>query len=191
MKIDNKSIYHDNHVKKIINFVMPPLVKWFIDNKKMRVLVNIRTGNGATGQTECINKQWIVYLQVPSHYSKYPFQEISPLAEKNEERKNWVLTGGGTIDYVPAFILSREEHLVHCAAHELRHIAQHLAGVVVNAKDEHNIDILPPEMIKDIPPGKFSDKDADMYAIKKQREWRRLNTQDYYAQPDQIPVIEV
>ena len=46
-------------------------------------------------------------------------------------------------------------------------------------------------MIKDIPPGKFSDKDADMYAIKKQREWRRLNTQDYYGQPDQIPVIEV
>jgi hypothetical protein len=183
MKMDNKSAFHDNHIKKIINFVMPPLVKYCVDNYKLNIKVMVRAGNGATGQTNCIGKQWNVFLQVPTHYSKYPYQEQTQEKEIRgfEDRQNWVNMGAGTTDYIPAFILTREEHLVHTAAHELRHIAQHLASILT--KDAYNI--LPPEVIKDISPtpsGQFSDKDADRYAIRKQREWRRIHNQPIYQE---------
>jgi hypothetical protein len=56
-------------------------------------------------------------------------------------------------------ILSKEEILVMVIAHELRHLWQykHKKGKVWGAK------------------GRFSERDADAYAIRKVREWRRLN----------------
>jgi hypothetical protein len=66
---------------------------------------------------------------------------------------------GGYIDHLT---LSREEAFIHILAHELRHLWQKnhrtKRGKVWGAR------------------GRFSDRDADAYAIRKQREWRRLHT---------------
>lgn len=63
--------------------------------------------------------------------------------------------------YITSIELSREESLVHIMAHELRHYWQMnhpgKRGKVWGAKR------------------KFSERDADAYAIRKTREWRRLH----------------
>jgi hypothetical protein len=66
----------------------------------------------------------------------------------------------GRDGYLPALLLSREEALVFVMAHELRHLWQHKhprGWRVWGAR------------------GRFSERDADAYAIRKVREWRRLN----------------
>lgn len=83
------------------------------------------------------------------------------------------MEGNGTKDYIPTLFLSRQEALVHAAAHELRHVWQHMA--------EHLWDKLPPEETQGKPhPGVGSDYDADRYAIEN-REWRRLHNLPVYA----------
>lgn len=68
-------------------------------------------------------------------------------------------TGG----YIDNLILSREEAMVYVLAHEFRHLWQknHLGkrGKVWGAR------------------GQYPDRDADAYAIRKTREWRRLHNQ--------------
>ena len=73
-----------------------------------------------------------------------------------------VFSSGG---YISSLELSREESLVHILAHEMRHYWQMnhpgKRGKVWGAR------------------GKFSERDADAYAIRKQREWRAIyNPQD-------------
>jgi predicted Zn-dependent protease len=58
-------------------------------------------------------------------------------------------------DYIPTLFLSAQEALVHTAAHELRHVLQIMSGSCI-----------------------ISDIDADMYAIREQRDWRRLNNKE-------------
>lgn len=60
--------------------------------------------------------------------------------------------------YISSYILSREEALVHVIAHELRHLWQ------AKVKKGHRVWGAR---------GQFSDRDADAYAIKKTRGWRR------------------
>jgi hypothetical protein len=71
-----------------------------------------------------------------------------------------VFSSGG---YISSLELSREESLVHILAHELRHYWQMnhpgKRGKVWGAR------------------GKFSERDADAYAIRMTRAWRRLHNQ--------------
>jgi hypothetical protein len=72
---------------------------------------------------------------------------------------------------------TREEALVHVAGHGLRHLWQttHTGkrGKVWGAR------------------GQYSDRDADAYAIRKTREWRKIHATDIYVeQPDQIPIVQ-
>jgi hypothetical protein len=181
MKIDNKTIFHDNEVKKIVEFAMHPLVKHCIDKFKMKIEFRVRTGNGATGDTTSNGKQWLIQLQVPYLESKYPFDE------RDREHRSRVdivqthyrkQTGDGTFDYIPTLVLSREEHLLHCAAHEIYHVAQHLANKFNEHKDGENAKVIP-----------FSDKEADRYAITKQRKWRKSKQQYVYFLPENIPTV--
>lgn len=68
------------------------------------------------------------------------------------------MTTGG---YISHWTLSREEGLVHVIAHELRHFWQSnhsgKRGRVWSAR------------------GQYSETDADAYAIRKQREWRKIH----------------
>jgi len=61
--------------------------------------------------------------------------------------------------YINTLILSTEEALVHLIAHELRHLWQskHKGHRVWGSR------------------GKFSERDADAYAIRMTRKWRREN----------------
>jgi hypothetical protein len=77
----------------------------------------------------------------------------------------------GNGGYIPHIILSREEGLIHILAHELRHFwqANHTGkrGKIWGAK------------------GHFSETDADAYAIRKTREWRKLHAVEVYPEhPD-------
>lgn len=64
--------------------------------------------------------------------------------------------------YLPSLMLSREEALVHLLAHEIRHLWQKhhrtRRGKVWRSR------------------GVYSERDADAYAIRKQREWRKLKS---------------
>ena len=92
----------------------------------------------------------------------------------------------GSCDYVRTLMLSREEALVHTTAHEIRHVWQ---DVIEPIWDDLEVDER--EGLKEFP-GSGSDRDADMYAIRKQREWRRLHTTDVYpTQPDLIPQLPI
>jgi hypothetical protein len=117
------------------------------------------------------NGKYHIYLQVASSESKFPFRE------SNGQHKDpwWTLESSGTKDFIPTLLLSREEALVHTAAHELRHIWQHMTQPVWNQLplDETN---------GRAHPGVGSDYDADRYAIRKQREWRRLHNKSIYGE---------
>jgi hypothetical protein len=84
--------------------------------------------------------------------------------KKDGERKGY----GGTKDYIGTFMRSREEALVHCIAHEFRHAWQFFAEVMWDEMSDKE-----KEGLKEFP-GDGSDYDADKYAIKKMKEWRRL-----------------
>jgi len=79
--------------------------------------------------------------------------------EKNGKHYKPKKSSGG---YIPSLMLSREEAFIHVLAHEFRHFWQlnHKGkkGKVWGAR------------------GLFSDRDADSYAIRKVREWRRLHS---------------
>jgi hypothetical protein len=87
------------------------------------------------------------------------------IARRSEENRDkgklydWKKSTGG---YIDSLILSREEALVHVLAHELRHFWQcnhpSKRSKVWGAR------------------GRFSDRDADAYAIRKTREWRRQHS---------------
>lgn len=74
--------------------------------------------------------------------------------------------------HIGSLILTREEAFVHILAHELRHLWQtnHRGkrGKVWGAR------------------GLLSDRDADAYAIRKMREWRRLNAPKQVFPDDEI-----
>jgi hypothetical protein len=171
VKIDNKSKYHDKQIKEIIDFVMPKLVKVCYDRRFFNLTVRVRTGNGATGHAAGHGKNWEVFIQVPSHLSKYPFQEVkggSSMTDRIGTRKA-MMAAHGTFDYVPAFIQTRDEHIVHIAAHELYHVAQDL-GRFFEKKSKDD-------------PTNYSDGGADRFAIRKQRAWRKLHNNPVYAIP--------
>jgi hypothetical protein len=71
---------------------------------------------------------------------------------------------GGYLEHI---YLDQDEYLVSIIAHELRHLWQgkywqsKRHGMVHGAR------------------GKFSERDADAYAIRKQREWRKLNRKTF------------
>ena len=86
------------------------------------------------------------------------------IARKNKKKRNngkLYSRNKGAGGYIPSLMLSSEEALVHVLAHELRHFWQcnHLGkrGKVFGAR------------------GRFSERDADAYPIKKTREWRHLH----------------
>ena len=78
----------------------------------------------------------------------------SPQSGKLESVSYNIDTGG----YIDHILLSREEAVVHVIAHELRHLWQ--------AKVKKGYRVWGTR-------GQFSDRDADAFAIRKTREWRR------------------
>ena len=159
IKIDNKSIFTDNQVRKMVNFAMHPYVKIALEKAKLKINIVVRTGDCATGSISGMGRNEImIYLQVADKTWKYPHHE--KVGQKD-------ISAGGTQDYIPTLVLSREEHLVHCAAHELFHIAQYIYHKIAPHETNFEDEV-------------WSDKYADKYAIKIQRQWRKLNNTPVY-----------
>jgi hypothetical protein len=193
MKLQNKTIFHDNKIKEIINFTMPKTVKSTFEHyKKLSITFNVFTGNGYTGETNVLGfGKFLINLQVASFVNKFPYDEntVKPISSWRIGEQYLHLENRGTKDYLRTLVLSREEALVHTIAHELRHVWQELTEPPV--WDE--LTNIQKEGLQSHPG--ISDKDADRYAIRKQREWRKLHAVDVYPeQPDtilQLPRLEI
>lgn len=183
MKLINTTDIPDEEVREKIKFVIPNGVL----TSKYTIRLN-NSSNGTNGYflrsnlNICIrlSKKGYPYPQRRNYDPEIrrPKRRITFLFQKFSERRQvwqwWyhkkyyesikdtpkAFSSGG---YITSIILSREESLVHTLAHELRHYWQlnHLGkrGKVWGAR------------------GKFSERDADAYAIRKTREWRRLHSQ--------------
>lgn len=101
----------------------------------------------------------VVHSWTDLRISKSYFARRSKENREKGKLHDWEKSTG----YIDSLILSREEALVHVLSHEIRHFweTNHLGkrGKVWGAR------------------GKSSERDADAYAIKKTREWRRLHSQ--------------
>ena len=88
------------------------------------------------------------------HATANPFVNVYVGGERHFPMRSW--SGKG---YIQSLVLSREEALVHVMAHELRHLWQkrYSRGMVWGSR------------------GRYSERDADAYAIHKVREWRSAN----------------
>jgi hypothetical protein len=183
MKLENRSSFHDNRIREIVNFVMPDLVaqvfeytRYKVKKQKHTLTMIVKTGNGFTGQMDVDDHgRYFIYIQVAPTSRPFPYRESKSedIHFKNPKLRYWIMDGGGTKDYIPTLMLSPEEALVHTIAHELRHVWQVMTESVW--------DKLPLEETQGKPhPGVGSDKDADKYAIRKQREWRKSHNQPVY-----------
>jgi hypothetical protein len=170
MKIDNKTKLHDNTIKRIADFVMPGLVRLALDKCKTKLTIRLRPDEVTTGNNVGEgHNQWMISVMVGRKGFTYPrMEEIDMSYEGRFHRA----TNAGTCDYIPSFFQNLEEHIVHVIAHEMFHIAQYLAWKVEH-QGERNFG----EEI-------WNDREADRYAIAKQREWRRLHNQPIYLVPE-------
>lgn len=166
MRIKNTSDIPTEKIHEMIEFVRPKRighVTVYLKNKEKKVYY---------GSTNTTNR---VELSITKDENRFPYfndysihyfirykdpktgcVELKPSNKKTGRR-------GGYIDNL---MLSRDECLVHLLAHELRHIWQtyHTGrrGKVKYARGNH------------------SERDADAYAIKMQRKWRKIhNIPDY------------
>ena len=183
MKLQNTTDLSEERIREIIEFVKP--------NGLITPKYTIRINNSSRGTNGYFLSN---NLSICTRLSKknYPYphrsnndpeirrprRKITFLYQRfNENKQIWqwwrcwktyesikdtpkVFSRGG---YITSIELSREESLVHNLAHELRHYWQMnhpgKRGKVWGAK------------------GNFSERDADAYAIRKTREWRRLHNQ--------------
>ena len=108
------------------------------------------------------------YVSHPIAISKAYIDRRNKENQDSGKHYDYNKSAGG---YIDSLILSREEGLVHILAHELRHLWQKnhpkKRGRVWGAR------------------GQYSDRDADAYAIRKMREWRKIHAVDIYQEhPD-------
>jgi len=192
MKIDNKSIlYYKTDINKMIDFTMPPLLREILEKrrflprgKKIDLRINLRPpfmGDmkdfpfgeyGLVAHLHSEGFKFIITIYEPSLFFEYPIRESA----ENHVR---IPHSNDTGDYINTLMLSADEALVHGMAHELRHMWQDLTEQIWNDLDIQESDGLEKH------PGSGSDYDADRYATRKMREWRRLHAVDIYPeQPD-------
>ena len=164
MRLGNESDFSDELIRGIIREVCPSGVKNFLVTVHSRPYETKRTrygesyvhhSNGSSGRATTqpffridekrrVSRKQMqgIVVQITTADARYPLLEI--------HRKG---TG-----YLPALHLTREEHLVHLIAHELRHLWQyhHPKGWRVWGAR-----------------GRYSERDADAYAICEERAYRR------------------
>jgi hypothetical protein len=197
MKIlQNTTDFSNKQVREIIDFVKPNNLP--TSNFDVRI-THCRYGYGSgvyydgtstVGEYVVVERPHImIRIAKPDGETKFPYYDDRRVQtrrpwrkailryeifdEKRQEYRKWRMwrrytsikdkpktfsTGG----YISALFLSREEALVHLIAHELRHHwhTNHPGkrGRVWGSR------------------GKISDTDADAYAIRKTREWRKLHS---------------
>lgn len=109
------------------------------------------------------------------------YNDICKLLKKTTapEDKEWVEKMVGPFEeviepndeYVDVEYLSRDDELVFAAAHELYHMKAYLYGIRLIRKSKQKA--ISEEKGNEI----MSEKRADLYAIRKQKEWRKFRNQ--------------
>lgn len=139
----NQTRLPDAKVRKIINFVAPRVIKIPQIVIKEAKESSPWVINGGYHPSEEVPAE--CYLKI-AKYTEFPFlMEVS----KKEKRKG----------YLDGFWLyNKEEALVYSLAHELRHCFQHQFPKAKRmGRRKH----------------RYSESDADIYAVKKLYEWRK------------------
>jgi len=162
MRLKNTTDLSNEKIREIIRFVKPNGVS--LDQVKITIH-NVRSSGHFAGHTDCIG---YIYVRITPKENMFPVyhnlrQEYSKsvgIKDNGEVIMKMFTKNGG---YLPSLILSREEAFVHLLAHELRHHWQRKhsgrRGKVWGAR------------------GRYSERDADAYAIRMQRKWRRMKTE--------------
>lgn len=164
MILKNYTNISDARIREIIQHLRPNGISKFdvrISNSKTCIFRGCCYYNGA-GCHDTGNP--FIIIRITKHEEAFPyFARYIPQIRTHTRinlktlKSESVSYSTGTGGYIDHLLLSREEAIVHVCAHELRHLWQkeHKRGRVWGAR------------------GRFSDRDADAYAIRKTREWRR------------------
>jgi hypothetical protein len=127
-----------------------------------------------------VEAKFLISIGIEKGYQNYRFPFHKKMAAKHttDEELIYSETDETDKDYLSTLVLSREEALVITIAHELRHMWQLLTDPT-ESEWEWRWDRLTDkqrERLKEHPG--ISNYDADRYAIRKQREWRKLHNQE-------------
>ena len=164
MRLKNYTDIPNERIREIIRFVRPNGISNFdvkITNTKRGYSgIAYRRSSWHDRSNPFINGRLTRNSHEFPYYRHYDSSKIEKtrLNLKTGQRESYSYSAG-TGGYIPHLVLSREEALVDVTAHELRHLKQMKGKCrrrVWGAR------------------GQFSERDADAYAIRKIREWRRL-----------------
>jgi hypothetical protein len=165
MRLKNYTNISDEKIRQIIKFVRPNGISNF-DIRISNSQYDLFRGRAYwAGSTYHDTGNPFIVVRVTKKENKFPYfvryisqrgskLKLNPQSGKLEPVSYNASTGG----YIDHILLSREEAVVHVIAHELRHIWQ--------AKVKRGYRVWGAR-------GQFSDRDADAFAIRKTREWRR------------------
>jgi hypothetical protein len=166
MRLKNNTDISDDKIRQIINSVRPNGISKFdvrISNSENSLFSGTAYPEGSSYHD---TQNPFIVVRVTKDERAFPYFvrykshtrtkiKLNPQSGKLE----LVSYNTGTGGYLDHFLLSREEAVVHVVAHELRHLWQ--------AKIKRGYRVWRAR-------GQFSDTDADAFAIRKTREWRRL-----------------
>jgi len=180
MRLINKSQWPDEKIKQMIEFASEPL-----GIKVMKVVCRTSMKGSYDGWSSHAEKEIEIEIRRDSKDSrKYPHinnysrkaiwrNETEPRADGNyyKVRIGWKKTG-----YLRYLVLSKEEHILHVIAHELRHqwhkkrCSRSMWCYGTNSGKRTKMG---------------DETDCDAYGINTVRRWRKLHAVDIYQQqPD-------
>ena len=166
---------------EIIDFAMPS--KHIKAEIQRRFTIRVEEHDGNENQNVFSPRRKMIILQT-SVSRTYPYKDDAMLAveldrflwkKTRPEDKEWVEKMFGPklnepIDeYLDVEYLSKKEELVFAAAHEFYHVKGYLHALKLIRKSKEKA--ISEDKYNEI----MSDRKADMYAIKKQMEWRKLH----------------
>lgn len=171
MKLKNETKIADKHILQIYDFVK---LKG-IEPKKLTIeyTKDSKAFNGFTyPKSEEITVRLNPNMKYPFYNTYYGDRLVKYVRYDMETRKEIVLRTEKETNvrlvkraYIDGIYLSMIETLIHVMAHEIRHLWQkkHKHGKIYGSR------------------GKYSERDADYYGFKKQREYRKLKQKlNYY-----------
>lgn len=175
MKIVNHTKMTKKKLQKIMDFVIPNDRRQSIMDHFGNFTIEFVEGKDEFGLNRTSFRNKTITLIYNRHYA-YPYNEAQEQKELKENdpylyrsklRELEKITGTKYEDeYIGVLYLSATEALVFAAAHECFHLSQ--AAQALDNKD--------PEPV-------LSNKHADMFALSKLREWRRLYNKPVYQDP--------
>lgn len=150
MRLRNHTDIPSETIRAIIRAVRPPAIGNF------DVRISNHAGRGAAGTA---------YTQGSGyHATANPFLVVR--VARSDEKARRIAKGGG--GYLPSVLGNRIEALLFVLAHELRHMWQ-AGGTLDNAKRI----VKPRKGMVYGSRGRFSERDADAYALRMLRRYRR------------------